>query len=337
MSAESGEKSFDPTPSRKQKAKREGDVPRSQEFGANCAFLCAVVATIAVAPLLAANARSAIVGAAHGETAVPFLAAILACAFVPVAASAGGAIASSLAQTGGLVFVPIAPNFTKLSPAQGLKRILSGETVLHGVRALIAFCVAMAAVIASLRDTFSASGVQATAQRMGMLAWSGAEHAVFAAVGIGLLFSIAEYAVARKTWLTKLKMSLHEIKREFKEREGDPHARARRKSFHRNLIRGSIARVKDAAFVVVNPTHVAVALEYSPPDVPVPVVLVRASNEGALRVREEAKTHGIPIVENILLARALFADADVGDAIPGEHYVAVAELVDALTREGLLS
>jgi flagellar biosynthetic protein FlhB len=88
--------------------------------------------------------------------------------------------------------------------------------------------------------------------------------------------------------------------------------------------------------VVVNPTHVAVALEYSPPDVLVPIVLVRASDEGALRVREEAKTHGIPIVENIPLARALFAAANVGDAIPHEHYVAVAEIVAALTREGVL-
>lgn len=336
MSAESGEKSFDASPSRKQKARREGDVARSAEFGANCAFLCAVLATICVAPMLAACARSAIVSATHGETAAGFLVAIVACALVPVAAGAIGAAASSLAQTGGLVIVGVAPDFSKLSPAQGLKRMFSHETMLHGVRALIAFCVAMAAMIASLRDTFSASGVQASAARMGLLAWEGAEHAVFAAVAIGLLFSIAEYAVARKTWLNKLKMSLHEVKREFKEREGDPHARARRKSFHRNLIRGSIARVKDAAFVVVNPTHVAVALEYAPPEVPVPIVLVRASDDGALRVREEAKTHGVPIVENIPLARALFSDAYVGDAIPNEHYVAVAEIVAALTRSGVL-
>jgi flagellar biosynthetic protein FlhB len=91
-------------------------------------------------------------------------------------------------------------------------------------------------------------------------------------------------------------------------------------------------RIKDASFVVTNPEHVAVALEYRPPTVPVPRVLVRALDEAARRVREIASSYGIPIVENAALARALYRDGRSGRPIPHEHYVAVAEVVAALLR-----
>jgi flagellar biosynthesis protein FlhB len=131
-------------------------------------------------------------------------------------------------------------------------------------------------------------------------------------------------------------MNLHELKRELKENDGDPASRARRKALHRSVIRGAISKVKDAAFVVVNPTHVAVALDYRPPDVPVPVVLVRAADEMALRVRDAAAKAGVPVIENVSLARALFAQTQVGQAIPHDYYVAVAEIVAALIRSGAL-
>lgn len=337
MSADSSEKSFDATPSRIAKARREGNTARSQELGANLAFLAAVVATVAVAPFIGAQAKEAIAASARGERPAMALLAIVAYAFVPIAAGAIGGIVASIGQTGGLIVVGVGPKFEKIAPADGFKRIFSRETVTHAARALIAFAISSMAIAASIRDAFGAANAVGDPRRFAALAWAGAEHAVLAAIAVGLVFSVAEYAVARKAWLSKLKMSLHELKRDLKEREGDPHARARRKSFHRNLIRGSLARVKDAAFVVVNPTHVAVALEYRPPDVPVPMVLVRASDEGALRVREEAKLHRVPVVENIPLARSLYAQASVGEAIPHDHYVAVAEIVAALTREGILS
>ena len=127
-------------------------------------------------------------------------------------------------------------------------------------------------------------------------------------------------------------MSLEERKREQKEEEGDATARGRRRSLHRALLRGGIVKLKEAAFVVVNPTHVAVALAYAPPRVAVPKVLVRALDDVALRVRALAAHHDIPVVENPVLARALYRDGRSGEPIPHEHYLAVAEVVIALTR-----
>jgi flagellar biosynthetic protein FlhB len=87
---------------------------------------------------------------------------------------------------------------------------------------------------------------------------------------------------------------------------------------------------------VTNPTHIAVALEYRPPDVPVPRVLVRAADDAAARVRELAASYRVPLVEDVPLARLLYAHAGPGDFIPRETYIAVAEIVAALTKAGVL-
>jgi len=127
------------------------------------------------------------------------------------------------------------------------------------------------------------------------------------------------------------------MKREAKESDGDPLARSRRRSLHRQLSRGAMHRVKEAAFVVTNPTHIAVALAYHPPEVPVPRVLVRAADDAAARVREIAREYGVPLVENVALARALYAAARPGDFIAQEHYIAVAEIVAALVKTGAIA
>ena len=127
-------------------------------------------------------------------------------------------------------------------------------------------------------------------------------------------------------------MSHDELKRELKEQDGDPLARGRRRSLHRRIARTSIARIKDAAFIVTNPTHIAIALEYRPPDIAVPRVLVRSADEAAMRVREIAHLHDIPTIENVPLARSLYAKTRPGDYIPQETYVAVAEIVAQLRR-----
>jgi len=131
-----------------------------------------------------------------------------------------------------------------------------------------------------------------------------------------------------------LRMSHDELQRDRKEQDGDPVTRSRRRSMHRQLARGSLRRVRDATFVVCNPEHIAVALEYRPPAVAVPRVLVRAADETAARVRELAVECGIPLVHNIALARSLYATTQAGEYIPLESYVAVAEIVASLQKDG---
>ena len=336
MSVDSGEKTFDAPPSRVAKARREGNVPRAQEFGASLAFVAAALGVCAMATPLGVLARAALVQATRGTLSVGPCLAVAALGLVPAALAATSGVVGALVQSGGLVLVAPAMKFERLQPVEGLKRMFSREALTHGARALVAFALASTAMFPALRDLASAGAVALKPSGVAQIAWAGAQHVVWAAAAVGLLFAIAEYGVARRAWLRKLRMSLAELKRELKESDGDPLARSRRKSLHRNLIRGAMAKVKEAAFVVVNPTHVAVALDYRPPEVAVPMVLVRASDEMALRVREVASEHNIPVIENIALARALYRDGAVGEPIAHDHYVAVAEIVAALLRTGAL-
>ncbi len=336
MSNDSGEKTFDAPPSRIAKARREGNLPRAQEFSGNLAFVAAAAGVCAIAAPLGAIGREALRHAVRGTLDVGSLLAIVALALVPACLAAVAGVAATLVQSGGLVPVAPALKFERLQPVEGIKRMLSREALTHGARALCAFTLASVAMLPALRDLARAGAVALAPQSVALIAWNGAQRVVWAAAAIGLLFAIAEYGVARRTWLRKLRMSLAELKRELKEHDGDPIARGRRKALHRNLMRGALAKVKEAAFVVVNPTHIAIALDYRPPAVAVPTVLVRAAGEMALRVREFATEEGIPVIENVTLARALYRDGAVGEPIAYEQYIAVAEIVAALIKSGAL-
>lgn len=333
--SEDSEKPFEATPQRLEKARREGNVARCSELGANAAFLAAGVTLVAAVPLLGSIATRAIVRAASGNAGMDS-ALLVAAALLPVAAAAVAGSVVAIAQTGGAVFLFPTPKLERLNPVEGCKRMISRETLAHGVRAVAAFLLAAGAMLPALHaaaiDATAAGSVRGVAAGI----WSAAQRVSSAACVVGAAFAVAEYAAARRTWLQKLRMSFDDRKREAKEQEGDPLERGRRRSLHRSLLRGSVSDVVKAAFVVANPTHVAVALRYDPPAVPVPTILVRAAEDAAARVRVLADGYGIPVVENVLLARALYRDGRVGDPIDRVHFVAVAEVVAALSRAGLL-
>lgn len=326
------EKPFEATPQRIAKAKREGNFARSAEFAANLAFAAAAFAIVSLAPTIGAAAAKAVAIAAAGTAPVVACGTLFAAALVPLECAAAAGTLATLVQTGGLTFVAIVPKPERLNPAEGIKRILSRETLAHSLRASLAFGAATAAMIPVIASCAAAVVSANTLVQVSGETWAATQRVAWAACGVGLLFSIAEYAAARNSWLHKLRMSVEERKEEAKEQDGDALVRGRRRSMHRAWLRGALSRVKDASFVVANPSHVAVALEYRPPDVNVPRILVRALDKAALRVRRLAASYRIPIVESATLARALYADGRAGEPIPTAHYLAVAEVVAALAR-----
>ena len=330
--SDSAEKPFEATPRRMAKARREGDVARCGELAANCSFAAAGLGGAGIAASVASLGADALGRAASLRPAPASSWILVTVALVPVLCASLAGTAATLLQNGGLTFVPVAMKIERLNPAEGMRRVLSRETLGHSLRAILAFSCAAGAMVPAFARSAPALLASASLDRFAAAAWSCAIEVVAIAGGIGLLFSLVEFGAARNAWLRRLRMSLEERKREQKEDEGDATARGRRRSLHRALLRGGIAKVKEAAFVVVNPTHVAVALAYAPPRVAVPKVLVRALDDVALHVRALAARHGIPVVENPVLARALYRDGRSGEPIPGEHYLAVAEVVIALTR-----
>jgi flagellar biosynthesis protein FlhB len=335
----SAEKPFDATPTRRERARREGNVARSHEAGAVAAFGAAALTVVMVLPALGAAAANLtrIAARQHAAQLPATFAALLALACTPMVAAAAAATALHLAQGGGLRVSGLKLDLARLSPKVNLGRMFGGEAVVSALRSVLVLGVVSAALIPLGVELLTRAALVRGPLGAALSAWSAIERAGAAALVTGALFAGAEYALARRRWLRGLKMNLEELKRDRKENDGDPRTRSRRSSMHRALVRGAIARTREASFVVVNPTHVAVAIRYAPPAVPVPQILVRAADEAALRVRAIARRAGIPVIENIALARALFASGDSGSPIPRETYVAVAHVIAELTRAGLLS
>jgi type III secretion protein U len=161
-------------------------------------------------------------------------------------------------------------------------------------------------------------------------------QACWSAVAAGALFAAADYALVRRRWLRSIKMTFDEVKRDAKEQDGDPHAKSRRRQLHRTLVRGGVARTREASFVIANPTHIAIAIRYAPPAVPVPEIVCRARDTLALEVRAIAERAGIPVVADVALARWLWRTGESGRPIPAETFVAVAMTIAALVRAGVL-
>jgi len=340
MSEDASQKHFDATPARKARAKRDGNVARSSEISGLAAFACAVMATFAVVPFIGASAARAIreVASLPDLGHVPLsLGAVAAYAIVPVLAAATGATGAGLVQGGGLNVTMPKIAFSKLHPVAGLKRMVGGEAFVGATRALLAFLIATVTLWPLAYEMFARSASIAGVVAFGVLVEGAAQRAFYSALAVGALFAIADYVLARRRWLKGLKMSFEDMKRDQKENDGDPHTRSRRKQMHRSFVRGSIQKTKDATFVLVNPTHIAIAIRYAPPTVAVPEILVRAADDAALAVRALATAHAIPIIENVPLARALYAQGEAGRAIPSDTFVAVARVIAALIREGVIT
>ena len=340
MVTDSGDKRYDATPARRQRARRDGNVARSGELTSLAAFGAATLAAAATVPAAAGAAFAALRGAAARPDAggiSPALASIALSALAPACAAACAASAVALAQGGGLHVTGVRVDLKRLNVVAGLKRMVGGEALVGVARAALAFGAALLAMLPLASDIVGAGSALRAPGGAAALVASAALRACCAALAVGAVFALADYALARRRWLRGLKMSFDELKRDAKENDGDPQVRARRKSAYRAVVRGAIGRTRDAAFVVVNPAHVAVAIRYAPPAVPVPEIIVRALDDAALRVKALAREYRIPVVEDVALARLLFAHGESGCAIPPETYVAVAQIIAALAREGVLA
>jgi flagellar biosynthesis protein FlhB len=338
VSAESAEKRFDATPARRERAKREGDAARSHEVASSAAFAAALLGLTLSLPLLTNAAASAVLAAAHHPRRfdpLPLL-ALGATAFVPAACAALAGGIATIAQTGRLRLGAVKLAFGKLAPLPGLKRMVGMEAVVAAVRAGVAFVTVVVVVAPIGVRVIAAATATASPSGAAGVALGGMLQACFAAAGIGALFALADFAVVRGRWLRSLKMTFDEFKRDAKEQDGDPQTKSRRKHLHRTFVRGGIARTREASFVVVNPTHIAIAIRYAPPAVPVPEIVVRASDAVALDVRALAGRLRIPVIEDVALARLLWRTGEAGRPIPAESFVAVAYAIAALIRTGVL-
>jgi len=327
------DKHFEATAQRVARARREGDIPRSADLNALSSLACASCTAFAIVPLVNGVAQTALVRASRGDLGIGPYAVLAACGLAVCIVGLCGALAATYLQSRTFTFKVPAPNVAKLNPFAGFKKMFSRDAALAAAKAIVVTAALIAVLFPGLRDAFGASAIAASPVEIAERTSGTLRVAFLGALIVAAFFAVADLLLERIKWKRRLRMSFDELKRDMRQSEGDPHVKGKRRQAQRALSRGSIARVKDAAFVVTNPTHVAIALEYAPPAVPVPRVLVRAIDDGAQEVKRRARAHGVPIVENVPLARALLAATEVGEYIPPSSYAAVAAIVAALVRE----
>ena len=332
------EKRFEATPARRDRAQRDGNSAQSSELSGVVAFAAGLAALAAALPYLASSAAIFVRANAAVPSEMDLRGALLVVglALVPATAAALAGAGTTFAQTGGVRPAALRFAFAKLAPQAGLKRMFGGEAVVGAARASAALALALAATVPLAAHAVAAALRASSPLDAAHAARAAAFGACAAAGAVGAAFAGADYALVVRRWLRSLRMSFAEFKRDMKEQDGDPQARSRRRQMHRALARGGIHRTREASFVVVNPTHVAVALRYAPPAVPVPEIVVRAVDDAALAVRALAERAAIPVVENVGLARWLFRAGEPGQPIPADTFVAVAEVIAVLVRAGVL-
>lgn len=335
------DRTYDPSDQRLESFRKEGRFARSRDLGGVLAT-AAVLATLSgTRDSLSASARrlfsftlgdlgalervgpSAILARSGTELAVLCGAAVLVAMF-------SGVFAGGLQSKFKLYQEMLTPKMDRLNPAQGLQRLFglkraASETAVALFRVAIVGVLAWNAMQKELPSLVGLSRVPLDAAIPSMLASLAriAGHAVAALFFV----SAVDYAQSWYSNNKQLKMTRKEREDETKSTEGDLKAKHKMKAKARALSRKrAMNAVKNADVIVTNPTHYAVALRYGPKD-PAPVVLAKGEDDVALRIRAEARKHGIPILENRKLARALYAEVAVGRPVPAAHFAAVARVL----------
>lgn len=331
------------SPRRRQKAREQGQVARSRDLTAGLAAMTAVMVLAAQMPAFASQWRGMLrqqleFAATHPDQVVPvwrnvwpvFRGVALAAGTSWVIGTAGG-----LAQ-GGLVFAPsaLAPNWKRLDPVSHVQQLFSLGALSRLLKSLLPTVVVVYFAAAVLVRDFrflpallhGSRGILVafTMSRMYEVAWKGSL--------VLLLWAAADYFLERQRHENDLKMSKQDQKDEFKEMEGNPAIKQRIRRLQRQTRRRRMLKeVERAAVVITNPTEFAVALEYSM-EMGAPVVVAKGQNLLAAQIKEIARWKGIPLVENVPLAHALYRSVEVGQAIPAKLYAVVAEILAAIWR-----
>jgi flagellar biosynthesis protein FlhB len=334
------EKTEKATPKRRKKAWREGGISNTPEFGTWLGMFAASYVLPWVFTSLLATARTAVVEAgATIQSPDPAQALVFArhnfeSAFrsvLPLAGLIAVIAIAAIAGQGGLSFAPKLwkPTFKRLNPLSGVKRIFGAQGGWNLVKALLKSAALAVVLLISLRPVLGklTDAGSIPLSQLTQVAMSTALSLMRFAAAAGVLMAVADYAVTRKRNNKQLKMSKQEIKDEFRSSEGDPLVRGARRSRALAMSRNRMmAEIATADVVVVNPTHVAVALRYDPSR-GAPRVVAKGADHVAAKIRELADRHRVPMVADVPLARTLHSSCEIGQEIPAELYRAVATVL----------
>jgi type III secretion protein U len=344
-----GDKTEKPTHKRLEDARKKGDVAKSKDvtsalglviwlllgvmlvgFAGHrlAALMDALLTTIGqgwATTGFAGAARS--LGAQAAELALTLVAVLL----LPVAAV--GLLTDFLQAGPVLTFEKLKPKLDSMNPVEGVKRMFSMDNAIELIKSILKAVLmfvlgwlllrsAMPQIVALARSAdlpVQAVGDLLWSLTLKLMIWTAAAFA-----GVALLDAVYQ----RWSFTKKMMMSMRDIKQEMKESEGDPHMKAKRRQMAQELAQSSAANAaRNANVLVVNPTHIAIAIDYDRETNPVPTIAAKGEGHVALSMRRAAEEAGVPIVRNIPLARDLLARAEVDEIVPSDLFDIIAEVI----------
>ena len=345
--SEQEDRTEDPTERKLEEAIKRGDVAKSQEINTLFVLGGFTLALLTTSPHVSSSLmldlRAFLMNAhlvpsgpaglyAVGRHAAWALVAavVLPMVFIVFGALAGGSIQHRPLWT----LQPLKPQFSRVSPMSGLKRMLGREALVQFAKGLVKIAIVGAVastVLWNERDRLEGlTRMEPGALMPAVLALS--MKLLAGVLAIYAFLALGDAVYQRFSWIKRQRMSKRELKEEFKEQEGNPEIKARLRQIRAaRLKKRMMTAVPTATVVVTNPTHYAVALKYEK-GMAAPVCVAKGVDSLALRIRAVATEHGVAVIENAPLARALHATVEIDDEIPVEHYKAVAEVVGYVLR-----
>jgi flagellar biosynthetic protein FlhB len=354
MAAQGGDdseqdKSELPTSFKLAKSREKGVVARGSDLG----FLTGLAAFIGFAWIagaglshaIAGATKSALVGApslADGPAALYAATTILFAPVLPYLAMMAVVIFSVVLlfeaiQTGPVFSAePLRPDFSRLNPAKGLKRLFSVRLLIETAKNVVKMCAYTTAGYLVVRNTLNTVPGTIPDGRvlLALLSSTGLKLlTVFALIAI--VFATIDQLIARRDFLKRMRMSRREIRRETREREGEPRLKLKRKQLHAEFAKQSqsVRAIKGADVLITNPDHIALALRYERRSMQAPVVVSIGTNQFAQRLKRLAFIYGIPVVQNVPLAREIYKRARLNGQIPDYCYRAVADIYNAIRQQ----
>jgi len=347
MADDDGEKSEAATDARREEFRKQGNVAHSKELGSAVVLLAAAGGLYALGRFFFQNlydvfhyamGQDMVDIVRHGQftEAFRFCGEKIVILIAPVMGIAGIlAVGSSVVQIGFLqVEDALTPKFEKLDPIAGFKRVFSLRAVVEAIKSLMKMAAIGAIVYFLLKGQISRIPYMLSASIEEIISYLGVVVVkLLGGVG-GVMFVLAGADFGYQKWdlNRQMMMTKQEVKEEHKQREGDPMIKARIRRVQREMAgKRMMAEVPKADVIITNPTHIAICLKYSD-KLPAPQLIAKGADHVAEKIKEIARQHNIPIVENKPLARAIFKTMKIGQVIPRELFVAVAEVLSYVYR-----
>jgi type III secretion protein U len=342
----SGEKTEQPTPHKIRKAREDGQVPKSKDFTQTLLLGALFGYTLANSAKLARDMGQIILSSSrlHGLefrgaasellSSLVWDAILLLLPYLILVIVIG--IFGEVVQTGLIFsFKPLMPKGDKLNPVSNLKQMFALKNIIEFIKSNLKVVALSTVVYMILRDSLDLlvhvplAGVGGAGVVLGAIM---TKLIIFTFLLFGAI-ALADLVYQRYEYHKGLRMSMDEIKQEYKQLEGDPHMKGHRKQVGREIAMGEgVQKTRKASVVVTNPTHLAVSLYFAENETPLPIVLNKGSGAIAQAIVRVAREAGVPVMQNVPLARGLMSTASVGQYIPSELVEPVAEVLLALRR-----